>query len=167
MAPSSGCLVSPDHERAKHVSDYSSRTTGEAKDVGDAQSSAGKPALVPSAPTTTQNTEPSWDFGRKWTEDDDAEEAASSLGGLSNCSLSFLLSLLKFCHSFKNPLTTNFGCLFCGSDKLVKPACPMCSQVCSSYSTLQEHVESHLQEELQADGTAWLFSLNIHEGHWC
>lgn len=56
---------------------------------------------------------------------------------------------------------TNFSCLFClFSDKLVKLACPVCSLVFSSYSTLQEHVELHLQEQLQADGTVSLFSLN-------
>lgn len=91
VTPSSGCLVSPDHERAKKLSDYSSRTTGEAKDVGDGQSSAGKPALVPSA-LTMRNTEPSWDFGRKRTEDDDAEEPASLPRGLSNCSRSLFPS---------------------------------------------------------------------------
>lgn len=83
VTPSPGCLVSPDHERAKKLSDYSSRTTG--------QSSAGKPALVPSA-LTTRNTEPSWDFGRKRTEDDDAEQPASSPRGLSNCSCSLFPS---------------------------------------------------------------------------
>lgn len=50
---------------------------------------------------------------------------------------------------------TNISCLFCGSDKLVKLACPMCSLVFSSYSTLQEHVELHLREELQVDGTVY------------
>lgn len=92
VTPLSGCLVSPDHERAKKVSDYSSRTTGEVKDVRDGHSSAGKPALVPSA-LTTRSTDPGWDFGRGWTEDDDAEEPVSLPKGLSNCSLSLSLIL--------------------------------------------------------------------------
>lgn len=32
-------------------------------------------------------------------------------------------------------------------------ACPMCSLVCTSSSVLQEHVELHLEEQPQADGT--------------
>lgn len=60
---------------------------------------------------------------------------------------------------------SDVSCVCCGPDKLGKLACPMCSLVCSSYSTLQEHVELHLQEELQVDGTALALSPNTHEGH--
>lgn len=87
VTPSSGCLVSPHHKRAKNECDYSSRTTDEAKDVRDGQSSAGNPAPIPLA-LTTRNTEPSWNFGRR-SEDDDAEEPVSIPKGLCNCSLSF------------------------------------------------------------------------------
>lgn len=85
VAPSSGCLDSPDQEGAPKASGCSSRTAGAAED----RRSAGTPAPVPSA-LARRDTEPRWDLGRGWTEDDD-EEPASSPGGLS-----LLLSLFPF-----------------------------------------------------------------------
>lgn len=87
VAPSSGCLDSPDQEGAPKASGCSSRTAGEAEDLR----SAGTPAPVPSA-LARWDTDPSWGVGREWTDDDDdAEEPASSPGGLP-----LLLSLFHF-----------------------------------------------------------------------
>lgn len=76
-APSSGCLDSPDQEGAPEAPDCSSRTAWGAEELG----SAGTPAPGPSA-LARRDTDPSWDVGRERAEDDDAEEPASSPGGL-------------------------------------------------------------------------------------
>lgn len=76
VSPSPGCLLSPDYEAAKTVSDSSCCTAGETKEAADAQSSAGEAAPVTSE-LTSQSTKPS--FGREDPEDDDDTEGTLSL----------------------------------------------------------------------------------------
>uniref|UniRef100_H3D289 C2H2-type domain-containing protein n=1 Tax=Tetraodon nigroviridis TaxID=99883 RepID=H3D289_TETNG len=91
----------------------------------------GEPARAPSD-LTTRNTEPRWDFSR---EDDGDAENPSKLSLFKNFDLAKV-------H---------------GADTQVNLACPVCWLVCSSRSSLQEHVDLHLPEELQADGgPSWL-----------